>query len=50
MSGRAAIVEQDPRIATWLEEAALMTHYHFCPEDAEQRAFLLELLPEGDEE
>lgn len=46
MSGRAAIVQQDPRIATWIEEMVLYSNFHYCPEDADYRAFMLEMLPE----
>lgn len=41
MSGRAAVMARDPRSLVWMEEMALHSRFHFCPEDIEQRAFML---------
>lgn len=50
MSGRAAIVKEQPEIAVWMEEMALHKTFGFCPADPVQRAFMLEFVPKPNKE
>jgi hypothetical protein len=47
MSARAAhvqpIIEADPRILDWIEDAKLSSTFNFIPTDPDQRSFMLEL-------
>jgi hypothetical protein len=32
---------EDPRLADWLQKAAILSHFSQCPDDPEEREFLL---------
>ena len=38
----------NPRCMKWLEDAQLATTYQFVPDDPEERAFLIAMIPEGE--
>ncbi len=42
-------MSREPRVLEWMERASLMSRFHYCPVDDDERVFLLEMISKEDD-